>query len=466
MDGFDAFLLARIQFAANITFHILFPTISISLAWVLLFFKLRFVKTGEQHWMDAYQFWVKIFALTFALGVVSGITMSFQFGTNWPGYMEKVGNIAGPLLAYEVLTAFFLEATMLGVMLFGRERVSETLHTVATLLVAGGTTLSAFWILALNSWMQTPAGFEMINGQAHVTSWFEVIFNPSFPYRLVHMLLASGLTVAFLVAGISAYRWLRQDRSAEVMASLKTGVYMAALLIPLQIIAGDLHGLNTMEHQPAKLAAMEGIWKTEKGVPAVLFGLPDEKAKENRYEIAIPKLASLYLTHSLDGEVKGLDQFEGKHPPVAPVFWAFRIMVGVGVLMLLVSWSTAFQFAPWKRDPTRTLRTWQARLLVAMTFAGWVALIAGWYVTEIGRQPWLVTGVLTAAEAASSVPAPRIALTLALYLTLYAALIVAYVSVVFYLARHKKHADKPFGTGLEDTPNPVTYPEQEGASRA
>jgi cytochrome d ubiquinol oxidase subunit I len=466
MDGFDAFLLARIQFAANITFHILFPTISISLAWVLLFFKLRFVKTGQQYWMDAYQFWVKIFALTFALGVVSGITMSFQFGTNWPGYMEKVGNIAGPLLAYEVLTAFFLEATMLGVMLFGRERVSETLHTVATLLVAGGTTLSAFWILALNSWMQTPAGFEMINGQAHVTSWFEVIFNPSFPYRLVHMLLASGLTVAFLVAGISAYRWLRKDRGAEVMASLKTGVYMAALLIPLQIIAGDLHGLNTMEHQPAKLAAMEGIWKTEKGVPAVLFGLPDEKAKENRYEIAIPKLASLYLTHSLDGEVKGLDQFEGKHPPVAPVFWAFRVMVGVGVLMLLVSWASVWQFAPWKRDPARTLRPWHAKLLVAMTFAGWVALIAGWYVTEIGRQPWLVTGVLTAAEAASSVPAPRIALTLSLYLTLYVALIVAYVSVVFYLARHKKHADKPFGTGLEDTPNPVTYPEQEGAPHA
>ena len=466
MDGLDAFLLARIQFAANITFHILFPTISISLAWVLLFFKLRFVTTGQQHWMDAYQFWVKIFALTFALGVVSGITMSFQFGTNWPGSMEKVGNIAGPLLAYEVLTAFFLEATMLGVMLFGRERVSETLHTVATLLVAGGTTLSAFWILALNSWMQTPAGFEMINGQAHVTSWFEVIFNPSFPYRLVHMLLASGLTVAFLVAGLSAYRWLRHDRGAEVMASLKTGVYMAALLIPLQIIAGDLHGLNTMEHQPAKLAAMEGIWKTEKGVPAVLFALPDEKAKENRYEIAIPKLASLYLTHSLDGEVKGLDQFEGKHPPVAPVFWAFRIMVGVGVLMLLVSWSTVWQLAPWKRDSSRTLRPWHARLLVAMTFAGWVALIAGWYVTEIGRQPWLVTGVLTAAEAASKVPAPRIALTLSLYLTLYAALTVAYISVVFYLARHKKHADKPFGTGLEDTPNPVTYPEQEGASRA
>jgi cytochrome d ubiquinol oxidase subunit I len=471
MDGLDAFLLARIQFAANITFHILFPTISISLGWVLLYFKLRFVKSQDQFWMDAYQFWVKIFALTFALGVVSGITMSFQFGTNWPGYMQKVGNIAGPLLAYEVLTAFFLEATMLGVMLFARERVSETMHTVATLLVAGGTTLSAFWILALNSWMQTPAGFEMINGQAHVTSWLEVIFNPSFPYRLTHMLLASGLTVAFLVAGISAYRWLRDDRSAEVIASLKTGIYMAAMLIPLQIIAGDLHGLNTLEHQPAKLAAMEGIWKTEKGVPAVLFALPDEKAKANRYEIAVPKLASLYLTHSLDGEVKGLDQFEGKHPPVAPVFWAFRIMVGVGVLMLLVSWASVLRLAPWKKDPSRELTVWHARLLVAMTFAGWIALVAGWYVTEIGRQPWLVTGVLTAAEAASKVPAPRIALTLAMYLSLYAVLLASYVSVVFYLARHKKHADKPFGDDntageTEKELNVVNYPEKEGASNA
>ncbi len=461
MDGLDAFLLARIQFAANITFHILFPTISISLGWVLLYFKLRFVKSQDQYWMDAYQFWVKIFALTFALGVVSGITMSFQFGTNWPGYMQKVGNIAGPLLAYEVLTAFFLEATMLGVMLFARERVSEAMHTTATLLVAGGTTLSAFWILALNSWMQTPAGFEMINGQAHVTSWLQVIFNPSFPYRLTHMLLASGLTVAFLVAGISAYRWLRDDRSAEVIASLKTGIYMAAMLIPLQIIAGDQHGLNTLEHQPAKLAAMEGIWKTEKGVPAVLFALPDEKAKENRYEIAIPKLASLYLTHSLDGEVKGLDQFEGKHPPVAPVFWAFRVMVGVGVLMLLVSWASVLQLAPWKKDPSRALTVWHARLLVAMTFAGWIALVAGWYVTEIGRQPWLVTGVLTAADAASKVPAPRIALTLTMYLTLYAVLLASYISVVFYLARHKKPAGGP-----EKELNVVNYPEKEGAPNA
>ena len=472
MDGLDPFLLARLQFAANITFHILFPTISISLGWVLLYFKLRFVSSKEQYWMDAYQFWVKIFALTFALGVVSGITMSFQFGTNWPGYMEKVGNIAGPLLAYEVLTAFFLEATMLGVMLFARERVSERMHTTATLLVAGGTTLSAFWILALNSWMQTPAGFEMINGKAHVTSWFAVIFNPSFPYRLTHMLLASGLTVAFLVAGISAYRWLRSERSAEVMAGLKTGIYLAAFLIPLQILAGDAHGLNTLEHQPAKLAAMEGIWQTEKGVPAVLFALPDEKTRSNRYEIAIPKLASLYLTHSWDGEVRGLNEFEGKHPPVAPVFWAFRIMVGVGMLMLLVSWATTFQLAPWKKNSGRTLTVWHARVLVAMTFAGWIALIAGWYVTEIGRQPWLVTGVLTAADAASKVPAPRIALTLAMYLTLYLALITAYISVVFYLARHRKHADRPFGEDdqtagdTEKELNVVNYPEKEGALNA
>ncbi len=474
MDGLDAILLARIQFAANMTFHILFPTISISLGWVLLFFKLRFVKTGQQHWMDAYQFWVKIFALTFAMGVVSGITMSFQFGTNWPGYMEKVGNIAGPLLAYEVLTAFFLEATMLGVMLFGRARVSERMHTTATLLVAGGTTLSAFWILALNSWMHTPAGFVMVDGQAHVTSWLQVIFNPSFPYRFTHMMLASGLTVAFLVAGVSSYRWLRSDRGLEVMAGLKTGIYLAAMLIPLQIIAGDLHGLNTLEHQPAKLAAMEGIWKTEKGVPAVLFALPDEKTRSNRYEIAIPKLASLYLTHSLDGEVKGLDQFEGKHPPVAPVFWGFRIMVGVGMLMLLVSWASVFQLKPWRKSSDRTLTTWHARVLVAMTFAGWVALIAGWYVTEIGRQPWLVSGILTAADAASKVTAPRIALTLSVYLTLYAALIVAYVSVVFYLARHKTHADKPFGDlgeaggegRLEDQLNVVNYPQKEGTAHA
>ena len=237
MDSLDPLLLARLQFAANISFHILFPSISIALGWVLLYFKTRFVATRQAHWMDAYQFWVKVFALTFALGVVSGVTMSFQFGTNWPGFMNTVGNVAGPLLAYEVLTAFFLEATMLGIMLFGRERVSERVHTIATFLVAAGTTASAFWILALNSWMHTPAGFEMIDGQAHVTSWWEVVFNPSFPYRLTHMLIASGLTVAFLLAGLSAYRWLRQDRGADVRAALRAGVLTAAVLIPVQAAA-------------------------------------------------------------------------------------------------------------------------------------------------------------------------------------------------------------------------------------
>jgi cytochrome d ubiquinol oxidase subunit I len=430
MDALDPVLLARLQFAANITFHILFPTISIAMGWFLLFFKTRFVSTGAQHWMDAYQFWVKIFALTFALGVVSGITMSFQFGTNWPGFMNTVGNVAGPLLAYEVLTAFFLEATFLGIMLFGRGRVSEGVHTLATWLVALGTTASAFWILALNSWMHTPAGFEMINGQAHVTSWFEVIFNPSFPYRMTHMLIASGLTGSFLLAGISAYRWLKNDRAKDVMASLRTGVMVAAVLIPVQIVVGDLHGLNTLKYQPAKLAAMEGIWETQKGVPAVLFAIPDQATQSNLYEIAVPKLASFYLTHDWNGEVKGIKEFGDQHPPVGPVFWAFRIMVGVGLLMLAVSW-----FASYELKIKKTLSQRTAIVLVAMTFAGWVALVSGWYVTEIGRQPWLVHGVLTTAQAASQVPAGNIALSLAMYLTLYAALLSAYVSVVFYLAK-------------------------------
>jgi cytochrome d ubiquinol oxidase subunit I len=429
MDSFDPVVLARIQFAANMTFHILFPTISIAMGWVLLFFKTRFTATGQQHWMDAYQFWVKVFALTFALGVVSGITMSFQFGTNWPGFMNTVGNVAGPLLAYEVLTAFFLEATMLGIMLFGRGRVSERVHTTATFLVAFGTTMSAFWILALNSWMHTPTGFVMIDGKAHVTSWLEVIFNPSFPYRLTHMLIASGLTVAFLLAGLSAYRWLKGDKGKSVQASLRTGLYVAAALIPLQIVVGDLHGLNTLHHQPAKIAAMEGIWETQKGAPAVLFALPDKTTQSNQYEIAIPKLASFYLTHDWDGEIKGIKDFGEQHPPVAPVFWAFRIMVGVGLLMLAVSWLGAWQVRK------GAVSTWLLRVLVGMTFAGWVALIAGWYVTEIGRQPWLVQDVLTAAQAASKIPASNIAFTLVMYLSLYAVLLTSYVSVLFYLAR-------------------------------
>ncbi|WP_295361692.1 cytochrome ubiquinol oxidase subunit I [Arenimonas sp.] len=446
MSELDPALLARIQFAANISFHILFPTITIALGWFLLFFKLRFVRTGEQHWLDAYYFWVKVFALTFALGVVSGITMSFQFGTNWPGFMETVGNIAGPLLAYEVLTAFFLEASFLGIMLFGRKRVGERMHTLATVLVAGGTTLSAFWILALNSWMQTPVGFEMIDGVAHPTDWFAIVFNPSFPYRLSHMLLASGLTASFLVAGLSAYRWLRGDRGQDVRAALRAGVFVAALLIPLQILAGDLHGLNTLEHQPAKVAAMEGVWQDEKGAPALIFAIPNEETRSNDYAIGIPKLASLILTHDPDGEIKGLDSFIGEHPPVAPVFWGFRVMVGIGLLMLAVSWWTA-----WRLRRGGEPSMWQARALLAMTFSGWVATLAGWYVTEIGRQPWLVTGVLRTGDAISATPAPIIGISLAAYLLLYAALLAAYVSVLFYLARHRGKPDhRPAVAGLQE----------------
>lgn len=324
----DALLLSRLQFAANISFHILFPMITIALAWVLLFFKLRFSATGDEKWMNAYRFWVKVFALTFALGVVSGITMSFQFGTNWPGYMNTVGNIAGPLLAYEVLTAFFLEATFLGIMLFGFKRVGNRMHTVATVLVAVGTSLSAFWILALVSWMHTPTGFEMRDGVAHVTSWMEVIFNPSFGYRFIHTMLASFLTVAFLVIGLSAFRMLRDDITPAVQATLRLGIIMAAVLAPLQIFTGDLHGLNTLEHQPAKVAAMEALWETRRGAPLVLFGFPDAETQSNKYAIELPGMASLILVHDMQGEVQGIDAFPDAHPPVAPVFWSFRVMVG------------------------------------------------------------------------------------------------------------------------------------------
>ena len=425
----DALILARIQFAANISFHILFPTITIALCWILLYFKLQFHRSRDQSWMTAYAFWVKIFALSFALGVVSGITMSFQFGTNWPGFMETVGNVAGPLLAYEVLTAFFLEATFLGIMLFGSKRVPPWLHTLSTALVAFGTSLSAFWIIVLNSWMHTPAGFEMIDGQAHVTNWMEVIFNPSMPYRFTHMMIASGLTACFLVAGLSAYRLLRNDKTAGVRKAMKTAVYGAALLIPIQIFVGDLHGLNTFEHQPQKIAAMEGVWETEQGAPLLLFAIPDTETQQNHYEISIPKLASLVLTHDLNGEIQGINSFENA-PPVAPLFFGFRIMVGIGILMLLVAWYTAYKLVRYNVLPRLTLR-----VLVAMTFSGWIATLAGWYVTEIGRQPWLVQGVLATSNAAGSAPASNIAASLTLYLSLYAVLLVAYISTLFYLAR-------------------------------
>jgi cytochrome bd ubiquinol oxidase subunit I len=433
----DPLDLARVQFAANITFHILFPTISIALSWLLLFFHLRFRRTGDEKWSQAYQFWIKIFALTFALGVVSGITMSFQFGTNWPGFMQTVGNVAGPLLAYEVLTAFFLEATFLGIMLFGVKRVSPRTLTIAIFMVAFGTTLSAFWIIALNSWMHTPAGFVMVEGKAYAADWLAVIFNPSMPYRLTHMLIASGLTVCFLVSGISAYRWLRGDQTASVLSALKTAITLAAFLIPIQMLVGDQHGLNTLKYEPAKIAAIEGIWHTESGASLRLFAIPDTAKQTNLYEVSIPKLGSLILTHSWDGEIKGIDAFEGKHPPVPPLFFGFRIMVGISILMLVVSWFGAWML--WRREMT----TWLARGLVAMTFAGWLATVAGWYVTEIGRQPYLVHGVLMTADAVSHLPAPTIAATLALYLVTYIVLILSYIAVIFHLARKaSEHIDE------------------------
>lgn len=439
----DTLLLSRIQFAANISFHILFPSISIALCWFLVYFKLRYKGEGDDVWMRAYRFWVKIFALTFALGVVSGITMSFQFGTNWPGYMETVGNIAGPLLGYEVLTAFFLEATFLGIMLFGINRVSNRMHTIATLLVAFGTTMSAFWIIALNSWMQTPTGFEMRDGKAYPLDWLDIIFNPSMPYRLAHMLVASGLTAAFLIAGISAYRILKKDHKPAPRLALKTAVTAAAILILVQIFLGDLHGLNSLENQPAKVAAVEAVWKTEKGAPLVLFAIPDAKTQENKFAIEIPNMASLILTHDLNGEIKGLNEFPNAHPPVAPVFYGFRIMVGVGVLMLLVSWIGVWQILSIKKGRRQEMSPWLLKIFVGMTFSGWVATLAGWYVTEIGRQPWLVTGVLTTQDAVTKVPASNVGISLTIYLVLYAVLLVAYIRTLFVMANKSVLVDKP-----------------------
>jgi cytochrome d ubiquinol oxidase subunit I len=427
------------QFAANITFHILFPTISIALGWLLLFLRWRWLRTrgGDavlaQGWLDAYRFWTKVFALSFALGVVSGITMSFQFGTNWPGFMERVGNVAGPLLGYEVLTAFFLEAGFLGVMLFGHGKVSERVHLMSTFMVAFGTTLSAFWILALNSWMQTPAGHEIVNGEFHVASWAAVVFNPSFPYRFAHMLLASALTCAFLLIGLSAWQVLRGVGQRSAARVMRVGLTLAAVLVPVQIVVGDMHGLNTLKHQPAKIAAMEGVWETARGVPLLLFAIPDAESRSNRFEIAVPKGASLILTHEADGEIRGLNDFAGAHPPPLPMFFAFRIMVGMGMLMLATSWLGWWLYRRARWQPARLPRAllW---LFAAMTFSGWVATVAGWYVTEIGRQPYIVYGLVRTADVVSKVPSAMIGLTLALYITLYLALIVAYVAVLKYMA--------------------------------
>ncbi len=436
----DALLLARVQFGLNIGFHILFPTLTIALAWFLLGFRIAYQRTRAAEWLATYRLWVKVFALSFAMGVVSGVTMSFQFGTNWPGFMTRVGAIAGPLLSYEVLTAFFLEATFLGIMLFGMNRVPDWLHITATVLVAFGTTVSAFWILALNSWMHTPAGHVLDGNQWIAADWWAVIFNPSFPYRLTHMLIASGLTASFVVAGLSAWRLLRDRFDSGARRTLRAGLLVAAGLVPVQIVVGDLHGLNTLKHQPAKIAAMEAIWHTERGVPLVLFAIPNAKLKRNDYAIEIPYGASLILEHSRDAELKGIDAFPD-HPPVAPVFFAFRAMVGIGVLMLLVAW-----WGAWITRARRVPAPWALWVFAAFTFSGWAATLCGWIVTEVGRQPWLVTGILRTREAVGNVSGAELGASLTAYILTYAALFIAYMVVLTHLA----------GKGAETlTPDPA-----------
>ena len=458
--GLDTLVLSRIQFAANISFHILFPTITIALGWFLVFFKIRQHITPHPMWQRAYRFWVKIFALTFAIGVVSGITMSFQFGTNWPGFMETVGNIAGPLLGYEVLTAFFLEATFLGIMLFGQGRVSPRTHTLATIIVAIGTSLSAFWILALDSWMQTPTGFAMRDGVAYPVSWFEIIFNPSFPYRLTHMLLACGLTASFLIAGISAYRLLKGDTKKTPRATLKIALIVATILAPTQALVGDFHGLNTLEHQPQKIAAMEGVWETQKGAPLLLFAIPNEQERRNDFAIGIPNLASFILTHNTQGEIKGLNEFIGEHPPVFAVFWSFRVMVGMGVLMLIIAWTSTALLLKSGQLPKPLLR-----VLVGMSFSGWIATLAGWYVTEIGRQPYLVSGLLKTADAVTTQPPANVGISLSIYLSLYAILLIAYIYTLFAMARKAVNTEEYDEAAIPHTVPPEHHPIQGDSSK-
>ena len=440
----DTLLLSRIQFGANISFHILFPTITIALGWMLLAFKLAWQRTGNEKWMEAYRFWVKVFALSFGMGVVSGITMSFQFGTNWPGFMEAVGNIAGPLLAYEVLTAFFLEAVFLGIMLFGASRVPVWMHTLATFLVAFGTTMSAFWILVLNSWMHTPVGFEMRDGVAHATDWVAIIFNPSMPYRLTHMLLASGLTVAFLIAGVSALRWLWGDRSDAVRATLRTGVFVGAALIPLQILAGDFHGLNTLEHQPQKVMAMEGHYESHPdGAPLYIFGLPNDEEQRLDAAIGIPKLSSFILKHEWDAPIDGLDTIPlDEQPPVGIVFWSFRIMVGLGFAMLGVGlWSL---IARWRGKLYDW--HWLHRAALVMGPAGFIAVIAGWITTEVGRQPYVIYNLLRTADAASPLDAPAVGASLIAFVVVYFAV---FGTGTWYILRLMKKAPQAQETGVK-----------------
>jgi cytochrome d ubiquinol oxidase subunit I len=418
MFDLDPVLPARIQFAFTISFHIVFPALTIGLASFLAVAEWRWLATNDRRYRDIYKFWVKIFAVAFGMGVVSGVVMSYQFGTNWSVFSDKVANVIGPLLGFEVLTAFFLEASFLGVMLFGWGRVSPRMHFVSTCIVAAGTLISAFWILSANSWMQTPQGFEIgADGRLYPTNWPEIIFNPSFPYRLAHMVTAAYLCTAFVVGGVGAfYLWNRRHvPQARIMLGMAT--IMAALAAPLQAVIGDLHGLNTLEHQPAKIAAMEGLYKTGASVPLLLFGWPDEAAEEMKYRLEVPGFASFILTHSWEGELKGLSEWpKEERPPVAWVFWSFRVMVGIGLLMVAIGVASAGQYFRKRLFEARWLHGWW----MLMTPSGFVALLAGWFVTEIGRQPYLVYGIIRTAESVSpAIAGPQVAWSLSAFVVMY-----------------------------------------------
>ncbi len=439
----DAELLSRLQFAFTITFHIIFPAFTIGLASYLAVLEGLWLWRGQEVYLTLYRYWLKIFALSFGMGVVSGVVMSYQFGTNWGPFSDMTGPVLGPLLGYEVMTAFFLEAGFLGVMLFGMEKVGKRLHFLATLLVAVGTLISTFWILSANSWMQTPAGFAIRDGQYIPADWWAVIFNPSFPYRLVHMVLAAYLTTAFVVGAVGAYHLLksRSNEAAAVMFSM--AMWMATLVAPVQLVAGDMHGLNTLEHQPAKIAAMEGHWETQRGAPLILFGIPDAKEERTKYEIAIPKLGSLILTHELNGEVRGLKSWpKDERPNSLIVFWSFRIMVGIGLLMALTG-----LLALILRIRGRLFSsTWFHRFAIVMGPTGFIAVIAGWITTEVGRQPYLVYGLLRVSEGRSPIDAPALAGSLLSFVIVYC---VVFGAGILYLVRLMQKAPVATDTGID-----------------
>lgn len=433
LESVDALLLSRLQFAFTVSFHIIFPAFTIGLASFLAVIEGLWLKTNKPVYREIYQFWVKIFAVSFGMGVVSGVVLSYQFGTNWSEFADRTGNVLGPLLGYEVLTAFFLEASFLGVMLFGWGRVSPRMHYVSTVIVAAGTLISSFWILAANSWMQTPQGFEIREGGIYFpTDWMEVIFNPSFPYRLFHMVVAAYLTTAFVVGGVGAWYLLKKKYREHASVMLGMAMLMAFFVAPIQAFIGDLHGLNTLKHQPAKVAAMEGHWETKKGVPLILIGFPDQEKEETKVVWELPKIASLILTHDMDGEIKGLKEWPKEdRPPVSKVFWSFRVMVGLGMLMILTGVVGALLYFRRRLFDT----PWFHRWCVGMIPAGFVALLAGWYVTEVGRQPFLVYGLMRTAEGHSPVNATQVLASLIIFVVVYTFIFGAGIFYILKLIR-------------------------------